>query len=678
MLVLTACFSLTANAQWAYITNSSDSSVSVINVATNTVATTIPVGQYPWGVSVSHDGAKVYITNAGANTVSVINTATNTVSATIPVGLNPNGIVVNSDGSRVYVVNNDDNTVSVINTNTNSVTASISVGNSPAGVSVSPDGSKVYVTNWDDNTVSVINAAADTVLVTITVGLNPVGIDASPNGRNIYVANSNDGTVSVINADADTVSATITTIANNPYGITVSPDGSKIYVTNEGNPHAVNVIDSTTNSVANTITVGTHPLGISITPDGSKLYVANYSDNTVSVINAATNTVINTITVGTNPLAFGNFIAPCAVQSSTITASGTTTFCMGDSVVLTSSSATSYLWNNSSTDSSISVHSSGNYFATVTFINGCTATSDTITVTVHPSYADTAYSQVCQGSSFTFPDSTTIIANVDTTQTSHFTTINSCDSIIFTYLTVNSTIATITPNDTLTFCSGDSMQLTASTGANFLWNNGATTQSIYASDSGNYTVTITGSNGCTGISNTTNVIVNPSPPVPTISVFVLHDTTFLISSVGSGIQWEYDAPFIGWFPIPTDTNFISIGLISGCYEVVATGTNGCTSVSDSVCITVATGIPEITSNNGISVYPNPNNGTFILNCQMTNYNCQLKITDVCGRIVYSQKYNVSKENETLTLPLASGIYIWQMVNEAGLIGNGKLIILNDK
>src|SRR3972149_5843437 len=90
-------------AQTAYITNNGSSSVSVINVATNTVSATITVGNEPWGVAVSPDGSKVYVANYSGNTVSVINTATNTVTATIAISSGPVGISVSPDGSKVYV-----------------------------------------------------------------------------------------------------------------------------------------------------------------------------------------------------------------------------------------------------------------------------------------------------------------------------------------------------------------------------------------------------------------------------------------------------------------------------------------------------------------------------------------------------------------------------------------------
>jgi YVTN family beta-propeller protein len=77
-------------AQTAYIANSGDNNVSVINTKTNFVTATIAVGSNPSSISVSPDGSKVYVANySNFNTVSVINTATNLVTATIAVGMRP-------------------------------------------------------------------------------------------------------------------------------------------------------------------------------------------------------------------------------------------------------------------------------------------------------------------------------------------------------------------------------------------------------------------------------------------------------------------------------------------------------------------------------------------------------------------------------------------------------------
>jgi YVTN family beta-propeller protein len=104
VILLAAIIGLSSvNAQTAYITNNDDTTVSVINVATNTVTAKIKVSVEPGAVSVSPDGSKVYIANFGDYSVSVINSATNKVTNIINVGTQPSGIAVSPNGSRVYV-----------------------------------------------------------------------------------------------------------------------------------------------------------------------------------------------------------------------------------------------------------------------------------------------------------------------------------------------------------------------------------------------------------------------------------------------------------------------------------------------------------------------------------------------------------------------------------------------
>ncbi len=68
----------------------------------------------------------------------------------------------------------------------------------------------------------------------------------------------------------------------------------------------------------------------------------------------------------------------------TVGANGTTTFCQGGSVILTSSSASSYLWSpGGATTQAITAFEAGSYTVTVGNGNGCTATSATTTVTVN-------------------------------------------------------------------------------------------------------------------------------------------------------------------------------------------------------------------------------------------------------------------------------------------------------
>ena len=78
------------------------------------VTATIRVGSGPVGVAVDAASHTAYVTNSGDGTVSVIDTRTNTVTATITVGTKPIDVAVDPATGTVYVPNYDDRTVSVI------------------------------------------------------------------------------------------------------------------------------------------------------------------------------------------------------------------------------------------------------------------------------------------------------------------------------------------------------------------------------------------------------------------------------------------------------------------------------------------------------------------------------------------------------------------------------------
>jgi hypothetical protein len=71
----------------------------------------------------------------------------------------------------------------------------------------------------------------------------------------------------------------------------------------------------------------------------------------------------------------------------TISASGNTTFCEGDSIILSVNNAANYLWSTGDTTQNITVKTSGNYTVTISDPPGCTgdAVSSAIIVTVNTS-----------------------------------------------------------------------------------------------------------------------------------------------------------------------------------------------------------------------------------------------------------------------------------------------------
>jgi YVTN family beta-propeller protein len=265
-----------------------------------------------------------YITNYGDTSMSIIDTATDNVTATVNNFITPGcplsgGVAVT--GAYIYVTESGYTEaakpigeVSVIDTATNNATTNISVGLGAHGVAVTPDGKKVYVTNeiksdglvYDNANVSVIDTATNMVTA-VPVGQWPTGVAITPDGKNVYVANEVSNNVSVINTTTNTITATVTGLIS-PDGVAVSPDGTTVYVANLASNN-VSVINTTTNTITANVSVGLIPEGIAVTSDRKKVYVTNYySQGTVSVIDTATNMVTATVNVGTWPISIGQFI----------------------------------------------------------------------------------------------------------------------------------------------------------------------------------------------------------------------------------------------------------------------------------------------------------------------------------------------------------------------------------
>ena len=97
-------------------------------------------------------------------------------------------------------------------------------------------------------------------------------------------------------------------------------------------------------------------------------------NHTVTVTDGNNCQVTSAVTIATG----------AAIPLSTITLSGTSTLCQGETVTLTANEATSYLWSNGAITQSITVGNAGSYFVTVTNAAGCSATSASVSVNVNP------------------------------------------------------------------------------------------------------------------------------------------------------------------------------------------------------------------------------------------------------------------------------------------------------
>ncbi len=195
-----------------------------------------------------------------------------------------------------------------------------------------------------------------------------------------------------------------------------------------------------------------------------------------------------------------------------ITVVGSTTLCLGDSVLLISSPSDAYLWNNGVSDSSIYVSSSGNYQVTVTNTNGCQSISTPVLITFFPIDSVIQYQTSCNAYEWsatgqTYQTSGIYIASL---QNQH-----GCDSIITLQLTL---LFSDSLHQNFSICPGSSVTV----GSNTYDTDGIYTD-IFTGVHGCDSIVITTVEvlGCSGILsfNESEFTVYPNPAYEQITVF---------------------------------------------------------------------------------------------------------------------------------------------------------------
>ena len=193
---------VTEDAVW--VTSSPKSTVSRLDVRTNTVAATVTVGKRPCSGLTAGFGS-IWVPNCGDKTLSRIDMRTNQVTATLPFG--PAGseglIAVSSDS--FWMVTGTGEKLLRIDPKTNTVAAEIEVAAGSAAC-IFADGA-IWVTSPEKSVVTRVDAKTGKVTDTIAVGSKPRF--ATAGGGSVWTLNQGDGTVSRIDVKTRKVAATI-------------------------------------------------------------------------------------------------------------------------------------------------------------------------------------------------------------------------------------------------------------------------------------------------------------------------------------------------------------------------------------------------------------------------------------------------------------------------------------
>lgn len=353
--------------------------------------------------------------------------------------------------------------------------------------------------------------------------------------------------------------------------------------------HSVNFYSAPTPSINGTLQICAGNNSNLSSAGSYSQYLWSNGNNTSSINVNTSGTYTLTVTDNNNCTASTsvNFIVnPLPIASIT----GAAVICNGTSTTYTATpSGINYLWNTGATSNTINVTNAGTYSVTVTDNNGCTAqASQQLTVTNNPTPVITGATSACQGQNITLDAGNYagyLWSNGATTQT---TIVNSsgnysvtvtiaggCTGTASQQITINP-LPTPSINGTLAICAGQSTQLSSNGNySNYQWSTGSTSSSITATTPGNYALTVTDNNGCTGnISVQLNNYPLPSPTLPATVSICAGDSANITPGNYSNYIWS------------SGQNSPNIYIATaGTYTVEVTDANGCKN-NDTTILTV--------------------------------------------------------------------------------------------
>lgn len=277
-----------------YIQNSNSNSISVVDLATNTILTNITVDGTPHNIKLSEDQLTLYIltSDRDSGTLFMLNTTSNEIMKEIPTEVSVQDIAIFND--TMYASDVLGGKVLVMNTN-GTLIDEIDVGSRPQFIEVKPDGQVLYVTRLG-GPISVVDLEQKVLIKEIDSGNTPHHLSFTNEGARLFVVNAESDTLSVIDSDKHEVIKTIR-VGDNPQYVAFNPDETLAYVTNMDS-NTVSIVDAHI-EVVNEISVGNGPYGIAFSADGGDLaYISNMRGNDVSIINTTSSNITATLSAG--------------------------------------------------------------------------------------------------------------------------------------------------------------------------------------------------------------------------------------------------------------------------------------------------------------------------------------------------------------------------------------------
>ena len=352
--------------------------------------------------------------------------------------------------------------------------------------------------------------------------------------------------------------------------------------------------------------------------------------------------------------------------------------CSGDSASLTASGPGTMYWFANSND--VVPLDTGSVYITeilteaaifyVEANNGCPSFNRIpANVAVNPVYNESATASVCSGDSYTFPDGSIADAiTEDTIQISNLLSINGCDSIIVTSVTVNPVFniaesVSVCSGDNYTFPDGstleniteDTMQISSflsaegcdslivtSLSVNPVYNIPASASVCFGdsytfpdgTEENNITSPVSHESLLMSIMGCDSVITT-NLTVTVVDVTVTQNGT-LLTAASDGLDYQWVDCNDNHSLLDGETGQSYTATESGNYAVIITDA-GCSDTSD--CYSVVIDAVNLLSESDILIYPNPTRDNIILDFNQEYNRVDIEVLNIHGQYILKNSYS---------------------------------------
>ena len=281
-------------AHLAFVINSNDATVSVLDVDSRRELRRIPLLREPHHMALSPDHKSLLVGDTTGNTIFFLDPHTGDVQRQM-VASDPYQLAFSPDGRLLTVTGLARNQVDIYDGHSFALLHRVPASAMPSHINYSPDGSTVFVSLQENDSLLAIATATGQVLWKTKVGHVPAGV-LWHDGR-LLVGLMGQGDIAVVDPVDGHVERLVPT-GRGAHVMFVPPDRSVIYATNRVDG-SISVLDPRTLQVIRTLHVPGGPDDIDFAPDGT-LWATLRWRQAVAVIDPKTGSV-ETIPVGRSP-----------------------------------------------------------------------------------------------------------------------------------------------------------------------------------------------------------------------------------------------------------------------------------------------------------------------------------------------------------------------------------------